>query len=566
MKKKIVLRCWLISALSVFLVVAASLGAIYGLSQREIRENLVDSAELFSDLLRGGVEPLDEVQDFGAIRVTVVAEDGEVLFESDTDGAVENHLDREEIAGALADSPRVVTRYSETFHTRMFYYALRVPGQPYVVRVAERTGNLWSFVGASVPFVLLAMLAALVASYFLALRLSTGTERQLLSVRDGLKRLKAGDYRPVRVPMNDSEQFALVGEMNELFAEMRRQDSELRAERAKLSTVVGHVTQGVVALDGERKIVFVNRVARRLFADVPEGRELDYLLDDRALCARLAQALNAEREARFEWNYRGRALVFNVFPTADGEAREIGSMLLVDDVTKEQELLRRKSEFFANASHELKTPLTSLRGLSELLLAGGCAPEQQQRYLRRIHTESLRLNRLVLDMLYISDLENRTLREERERVELAPLAAEAAEEYRQEVEERGLSVAVEGRASLFGDRRNLAAVLSNLIGNAVHYNRPGGSVAVRLSETESGVVMEVADTGIGIAPEHLPKLCERFYRVDKSRSKKTGGTGLGLAIVKHVTALYGGELKFASELGAGTTVTVSLPRGEEQRP
>lgn len=220
---------------------------------------------------------------------------------------------------------------------------------------------------------------------------------------------------------------------------------------------------------------------------------------------------------------------------------------------------KAKSEFFANASHELKTPLTSVQGLSEVLLSRTDENSPDYKYIKRIHTESVRLHNIVIDMLYISRLESREVARNRDDVNLGDLATESFQSYKEEISAKGLKVTVEGEAHVEGDEHKLYECVHNIIGNAVHYNKQDGFVAVRLSQKDGNAVFEVEDGGIGIAKEHLPYICERFYRVDKSRSKQTGGTGLGLSIVKHVVALYGGTLSIDSKEGDGTVVTVTLP-------
>ena len=224
-----------------------------------------------------------------------------------------------------------------------------------------------------------------------------------------------------------------------------------------------------------------------------------------------------------------------------------------------KELSRQKSVFFANASHELKTPLTSVQGLSEVLLSRTDENSPDYKYIKRIYTESVRLHNIVMDMLYISKLESREVARNREKVSLRNVIEDSTQAYKDEIAAKEITVSSEGDAVVEGDDHNLYECFNNIIGNAVHYNKQGGNIKVTLSQDETDAIVSVEDSGIGIAEEHLPYICERFYRVDKSRSKQTGGTGLGLSIVKHIVALYGGTLDIKSEVGRGTTVTVKLP-------
>ena len=221
----------------------------------------------------------------------------------------------------------------------------------------------------------------------------------------------------------------------------------------------------------------------------------------------------------------------------------------------EKELARQKEEFFANASHELKTPLTAMVGLSELIMekeTDGSTHKQ----IERIHKESVRLSFLISDMLKLSKLESRGESEMRVAVAVFPIAREVLNELSPMIDEKGIKAYVSGEITVMANEKRIYEILQNLCSNAVNYNKQGGEIEVRLESVDGVGVISVRDTGIGIAKENIPHLCERFYRVDKSRSKKTGGTGLGLAIVKHICALYDAEMKIESEIDKGTKVSI----------
>ncbi len=222
---------------------------------------------------------------------------------------------------------------------------------------------------------------------------------------------------------------------------------------------------------------------------------------------------------------------------------------------REKEIIQQKSDFFANASHELKTPITVMRGLTEILLNKEELNEQEKKQISRIHKESLRMGSLISDMLKLSNLERGEV-EERMEVDLGEIVSEVLSELSEETKAKNLTVRAEGEGKVLADPKRMFELVQNLCSNAVNYNKQDGLLEVTLAETEEFVTLQVTDSGIGIEKEHIPRLCERFYRVDKSRSKKTGGTGLGLAIVKHICALYHAELSIESEIGKGTRVTV----------
>ena len=227
------------------------------------------------------------------------------------------------------------------------------------------------------------------------------------------------------------------------------------------------------------------------------------------------------------------------------------------DITQEKLIQKQKSDFFANASHELKTPITVMQGFAEVLMNKDGIDEASKKQLGRIYKECLRLGSLISDMLMLSKIESgdapkRVLTE----IRLHDLAKEVIDELSKKALERNITATIEGSATITADQTMIFEMIENLVSNAIKYNKDGGSITVSVEETESIAILKVKDTGIGIEKEHLPRLCERFYRVDKSHSKRIGGTGLGLAIVKHICAISDAELSIESDFGIGTTVTV----------
>lgn len=560
MRKKIILRTWLISLLTALVVAAATVGVLYGTSSRDIRRSLIADAQVYADILtESGADGLDALRavENWTVRISVFDTAGNPLFDSANGTLSENHIGRIEVQQALAGKSEVVSRFSDTLGTYMLYYAVCSRGNPmYIVRLATPSADVGHFVWLSVPLVIGAAAIALLASYLLARRTGESLSKQMVAVRDGLQSLNEGNYRPIVYAMSDAESYTIVNEMNELFYKMQQQFGELKEERARQEFLLDRISQGVVALDENGNLILFNRAASQLLGKAEKRHNFRVPIDDNYLCERIDEALAAHEDRVIERRYHGRDLVVKVVHTPEGTQR-IRALLIVGDVTKELAAVREKSEFFANASHELKTPLTSMQGLSELLLAREDLDERSRRYLERIHGESLRLNRLVLDMLYIDALESDPIVEEA--VDLADIVRETAEEYRGEIEAKRLSFEAEGRLDLRIAVRDASALVGNLVGNAVHYNREGGKVRVVMHETEDGAVFEVQDTGIGIAIEDIPHVTERFFRADRSRSKKTGGTGLGLSIVKHAAARYGARLEIESLVGAGSTFRIVFP-------
>ncbi len=331
-------------------------------------------------------------------------------------------------------------------------------------------------------------------------------------------------------------------------------------EKKFFKILLDNVPQGIIALNESKELVFVNDSALIRFGGKAKnrGNELANFIDDRELCEKIERGMDG---AQFSFIHQHDGGMLSVSGKTLSKEKEEGLayILLFTDVSGEREIIRQKSEFFANASHELKTPITVMRGLTEILLTKESLEEQEKRQIERIHKESLRMADLISDMLKLSKLE-RSEQEERAEVNIREIAEEVITELSERIEAKNLAVALTGEGKIVADARNIFEVVQNLCSNAVNYNRQDGWLRVEIQDECDETVLKVTDGGIGIEKEHIPRLCERFYRVDKSRSKKTGGTGLGLAIVKHICARYNAELDIVSELDEGTTVTVRFKK------
>ncbi len=563
MKRKIFVRVFALSLLCALLVFGAGVFALRRVSRAVVGERLASEAKLLSALLRDEKD-LERLRAYGEsadLRVTVLSTDGELLFESNTEGALENHADREEVIGALAGNPHTVERYSDTFGCYMTYFAVcsrLEDGTQIVIRVAVKSSQVRSFLRSAVPLLALSLAVALVVSFFVAGRLSRQISRKVEDVADSLQTLESGEYRPIRTDSREPEFYAVLRRINEVSERTRANIALLSREQQKLSLVLDTIAQGVVALSAAGNIVFANNSAQAMFGGSAQddGCPLNYLIDDTGLCDRIREATGSG--GSFSYTTDGRDLAVTVHRvTGDALADEVADIVIFTDQTEVRAVARQKSDFFANASHELKTPITVTRGNAELILARDNIDEQTRHQVERILHETIRMGELISDMLKLSGLENQSARPTcAVPTPLHTVAGEVVAELHGAIADKKLNVTVRGEESVFMSPAEAYELISNLCSNAVNYNREGGSVEIVLDRVEEHVRLTVRDTGIGIPAEHLPRLCERFYRVDKSRSKKTGGTGLGLAIVKHICTLYGARLSIESEPDVGTCVTV----------
>ena len=563
MKKKTLLQILSLTFLSVLVMFIFGIVAVNVNAKEMMKERLAEETELACSL----VQNTDDFDNFSryenddAFRVTIMDLDGNVLFESDTKSPLENHIDREEVKNALNGKPETVERYSETFDCNMTYYALKTAladGTEIVLRLDVKISQINGYLGVALPILIVVLVVCLIASIVISNVLSNKISGKITEVGDSLRSLNAGNYKPIKTDSGEPELYSVLNQINELNANTAIHIQRVQEEHNKLNTVLENVSQGIVAIDEHKKIIFVNKSISTIFDSTENvtGKDFIYLIDDLPLCEKIARHLGENYAS--EYTYKGKELSV-VIRKVDGQSDNVYSIVIITDITSQKVIAKQKSDFFANASHELKTPVAVMQGLSELLLAKETLDDGSKKQVDRIHKESLRLASLISDMLKLSKLENG---EETELVladvNLREIAEEVLSELSTKLAEKNITATIAGNATVVADSKKIFELIENLCSNAINYNKDNGQIAISITEQTDGIELKVSDTGIGIEKENISRLCERFYRVDKSRSKKTGGTGLGLAIVKHICALYNAELSIESEIGIGTKISITF--------
>ena len=563
MKKKIFIRFFAVTLISVILMFAFGIIAVNLNTKNVVSERLKEETELAATLLNeesdfASFEKYKGNRDF---RITIFDLDGNALYESDTTAELENHSDREEIKNALSGKPETVERYSDTFKCDMTYYATKTTlsdGSEVILRLAVKSSQVTSYITALVPLLIVVLAVSLIISFILSNILSRSVSAKVTEIGESLKSLNDGEYTPIKTDMSEPELFAVLNQINELNANIHSHIRIADGERVKLNTVLDNVSQSIIALDRSKRIVFANKSAFATFNGTNHdiGRDLVFLIENLPVYEKITEHLGEDYAFTCAYNEMQLSVVISKVTDAT-ISDDISAILIVTDITKEKLIEKQKSDFFANASHELKTPITVLQGFSEVLLNKEGIDEGSKKQIARIYKESLRLGSLISDMLMLSKIENGEVPEKAlTEVSLNIVASEIIGDLSEEIKKKNISTSVEGTAKITADQGMIYELVENLVSNAVKYNKDGGSVTISITDTDAGVCLQVKDTGIGIEKEHLPRLCERFYRVDKSHSKRIGGTGLGLAIVKHICAISGAELSIESDFGIGTTVTV----------
>lgn len=489
----------------------------------------------------------------GDYRLTWVAEDGRVLADTETDpAAMENHASRQEIAQALKNGYGESRRYSDTRMEKTLYYALRLEDGS-VVRLSVATSTVLNLVLGMAQPICLVLAGALVMSLILAGRISKKIVAPLnaLDLEHPLDNEGYDELSPLLRRLDVQQQ------------QIRSRTAELKRRQADFAAVTDSMGEGLVLLDQEDAVLSINPAACRLLeCTATIGRDILEVNRSPELRAVLARA-HEGRRAEELISIRGSKYRLEGTPVeSSGVVR--GVVLLFQDVTEREQAERIRREFTANVSHELKTPLHAISGYAELLSAGMVKSEDMPRFAGNIYTEAQRLILLVEDIIRLSQLDEGAAGMGREQVNLAQLVRETVRSLDSMASEAQVTVATElENVSVNGIEQLLSGVVYNLADNAIKYNHPGGTVTIRLRERGEQAILQVADSGVGIPEESRERIFERFYRVDKSRSKAVGGTGLGLSIVKHAVMIHRGTIHVDSTLGKGTTITVTLPKDSE---
>ncbi|MGH7407000.1 MAG: two-component system histidine kinase PnpS [Candidatus Methylomirabilales bacterium] len=558
-------------------------------SVENLKSGLVTEARLIHDALvpylaRGA--PREWVQElaekYGAklgARVTVIADDGTVLGDSERDlegvRGMENHAARPEVRAALAGSIGDHLRRSRTLDVEMLYVAIPLEDGT-SVRGALRLALPMTEVAKAATSVrrsvaaggLLALGLALAVGLFISRRVT----RPVTEMQAVAHRMAEGNLDQT-VPVTGRDEIAELGHaLNRMALRLREKIQDLEGERAKVAAILDSMVEGVIALDHRGRILLMNPGARAIFGlrqEAVEGRPFLEVIRQKELfdlveaCRACPPGENCRREVELAPPIN-RILEAHAVPVRfDSEGG--GCLLVLHDISELRRLEQVRREFVANVSHELRTPLTSIQGYLETLLDGALEePATARRFLEVAHTHAERLGRLVGDLLQLSDLETGRVLLRPAAVPLHPVAADVLAIFENQAAQKNLAFVnrVPPDIRVHADRDCLSQILVNLVDNAVKFTPERGQITLAAAREASGLVeVRITDTGIGIPSADLPRITERFYRVDKTRSRELGGTGLGLAIVKHLVRAHGGDLAIESELGKGTTVRFTLPEG-----
>ena len=550
MTKKIFQSILLVAGCVLLASLLIIMGFLYdyfgGVEENQLRDELSLAAAAVED---GGTDYLSRLT-ADSCRLTWIAADGSVLYDTRTDAeSLENHASRAEVSQALTTGTGESTRYSSTLMEKTMYYAQRLDDGT-VLRISISRATVGMIAVGMIQPLLIVLIVALILSGLLARRLS----RRIVDPLNSLDLEHPLD--------NDAyeELSPLLKRIHRQHVEIQTQLRELREKTDEFTQITGSMREGLILLDEHGSILSINAAAQTLFSADAQCVGRDFLTIERSheiSAAIQAAVTDGHSEVRAE--RAGRVYQFDISRiTSNGKL--LGTVILAFDITEQEFAERNRREFTANVSHELKTPLQGIIGSAELIENGMVRPDDLPRFVGHIHAEAARLVTLIDDIIRLSQLDEGDAMPT-EPVDLLAVSQEAAENLHDAAAARDVTVSVTGQPSVIpGVRRLLYEVVYNLCDNAIKYNRDGGRVDVTVAADAGGSSITVADTGIGIAPEHQSRVFERFYRVDKSHSKASGGTGLGLSIVKHAVQYHHGRIELESTPGTGTTIRAIFPK------
>lgn len=492
-------------------------------------------------------------------RLTVIDFNGAVLYDTRIDSSyLDNHASRKEITEALQEGEGSDVRRSASLGSRMLYVCRKSEEHGFLLRLSVPFKGVWEYFPSLLPAILASFIIALSVSVLISGRFAKSISKPLAEISDEFAKMDT--QMPVFDEYRYDELNLMAISAEKLYKRFEKTFQELKFEKYKIDSILENMEEGILLLDGDLNVITFNHTAREIMQspDGRPGRNIYYYTANLSLTKAIERAGEAGGQS-VEIAAEGKIFMAHVSKIVRAEkAYKIeGTIVLFIDITREKNEQKLRQEFFTNASHELKTPLTSIQGYTELLSEGMVKDEQQRNhFLALLRAEIKNMASLINDILMISRLESRADDTHMDQVNFAEILTACTEALAPMASEYQVTVETEcpdAPLELIASPIHLRQLLNNLVSNGIKYNQPGGRVLVRAERQGDTFMLTVTDTGIGIPKEAQGRIFERFYRVDKGRSERVPGTGLGLSIVKHIVNFYHGEIKMNSAPGSGTT-------------
>lgn len=548
MTKRIYRGILLSSVITMLACLIFTIGIQYQMYDESTKDSLKDKAYIIS--LNSESGDLSEYADTKE-RITLITSSGKVLFDNKAIAdKMENHLSRKEVKEALDSGEGYAVRRSETLGSKSCYYALKLKNGN-ILRISDDSLTVWTVLINLLPAICAIAIMTLVLSSVLAAVISKKILKPLNSID-----LENPDAQNVY-----DELIPFINKINMQNRKIDRQIARLTRSRREFDIITENMSEGLVLTDIKGNILTHNKGIEKFFGVGEDINGKNILTLNRSEVFReIFSDITEKRRGEDILSLNGRYYDMTANPVYDEDGTPCGAVILAVDITEKEKREKLRREFTANVSHELKTPLTSISGISDMLMNGIVAPEDIKGFAGDINKESACLITLVNDIIKLSELDEGAYSTETdEKVDLLKTAAEVKKRLEKIAAKKNVKIAVTGEdAEITGGESLVFEMIYNLCDNAVKYNKENGNVTVSVGRSEGAPFVTVKDTGIGIPPEYTDRIFERFFRVDKSRSKESGGTGLGLSIVKHIAMSLGADIRVESTVGKGTEITVTF--------
>ncbi len=559
MKRRIIISSL---ATVVFSLILVCLSFIELISIHEI-DRAKGVLSVYNELFVKGIEGND--LDFSKFRIdgnkvrfTIIDRQGNVLYDSESGGSLsENHIDREEIQQAFINDEGSSVRYSKTSAVNLVYYATKI-NEHMVVRSSVPTSSIMIFLSGNFKYYMFIIIIVALLALGLSVKLTRIIIYPIKELEEATAKILNGDLNNRAKVYNNDEIGSLARSFNRMADELQVKINDSYDKQNKLEAILESMDSGVIAIDNYGKIMLINNYAKNLFGLKGEiiGEKIEECIRDYDLLQFAKNIPEIDSKEIKLFHPVQRDLKVKKAPIINGNISTMGIVITLSDITDIKRLENMRSQFVANVSHELKTPLTSIKGFSETLKYVD-DNETRKKFLDIINKEADRLSRLIHNILILSNIENMKVTKV-ETFNPLEVLQDVIDVISTESTVKGIEITLIDNYNgyLSGNRDKFYQLSMNLVDNAVKYSNENGKVKVELFEKNNYFTMEVEDNGMGIPKDDLPRIFERFYRVDKSRSTK--GTGLGLAIVKHIVKLFNGEVDVYSKLGEGTKFIVKI--------
>lgn len=583
MQKKILGAFFIVLLLGILLTGSLFMGLIRSSYMNELEARLISNGKLIEQFLTETELSLAEgelnkiVKEYGdriEARITLINGQGVVVADNAAEKSnMENHRERQEVKRALEGEIGTTTRYSSTLGADMFYVAIPVTSRelPFqVIRLAVGLNQIQAISRSLYYYIGISIIVGLLASLILGYRFIRQLMVPIKDITDASQKIASGGFDRRVTVTSDDEIGELANNFNHMAARLKNMVGKLSESNTKFKALLTSIKNPIIAVDNKHRIILLNPAAEALFHIKLEntlGKHLLEVIRNNVLDEHIKAILVQNQETQIEIHLHDPEKILKIYSNPitmeEDPTKVMGIVALIEDVTEIRKLEKIRSDFVANVSHELKTPLTSISGFVETLKSGTIEDETvKMRFLDIIDIETERLTRLIDDILTLSEIENIQSKTVNQEINTYKMIQEVEMMIRPIAVNKGLTLMAEVDSNLpplIANRDWFKQMLINLLDNAIKYTPQGGKIHLNAFQKYNNIIINVKDTGIGIPKKDIPRLFERFYRVDKARSRKVGGTGLGLAIVKHIVLSLGGKIKVNSDISKGTEFTVIIP-------